>query len=416
MKQKIAPTSPKNRNRVNKEIEEVYRESLQQNFEHPQKKSFGIGNSIFFLIISIVGGIAGTVFFLSQNDRFVFFNFQSPENTIVIRNGSKAYTEQEQFMQSFVDQVAPSFLRLYDQEIPETATIIQDTLLTQEHFVGYGFLYTSDGLSFTSSEVLQKGKTYTALDADGESQSVTVSFRDEKSSLAFFTFPGQGLQVIDIADATTPIPLENVFIIQKPETQTQYSVDEQTISKHVRDQLLYPDLFILPSETFFSEVYVDAHVEYPKGTPIFRGDGTLLGFFNGNSNKPSIVYLPERRSLLNQYLVDKKIVYPSLSVHGIDLSLIPYVPESFRQGRTNGFLLVDSSDGLVLAVTEGSPAAVAGLLAGDIITQVNGQNISETESIGQALLTVDGQTEIPIKYFRGGKELTVSIANETQIQ
>jgi|GEM_PF-5126686 len=414
MKQKIAPTSPKNRQKADKDIEKVYRETLQQNFDRPQKKSFGLGNAIFFLVVSLVGGVIGAVFFLSQNERFGFFSYSTPVNSVLIRNGSKAYTEQEEFMESIVKKVAPSVLRLYDQEIPEKSSTIQDALLTQEHFVGYGFLLTSDGLSFTSSEVLREGTTYTALDNENVAQSVKVTYRDPTSGISFFSFPGSEYQVIDIADADNTFPLENVLVMQKPDTQKQYSISEETVSNHVRDQLLYPDLYIMSSEKFFSEVQLDSHLEFPKGTPVLRGDGTLLGFFNGTKDQPSVVYLPERRPVINQYLVDKKIDYPKLSVNGIDLSLVSYVPQALRQNLTRGFLLASSLDGMVPAVTPDSPADVAGLQEGDVITQVNNQTISDTESIGQALLTVGGQEQIPVTFIRDGKEQTVSVGNTKQ--
>jgi len=415
MKQKIAPTSPKSRRDAEK-IEDVYRATLQQDFEHPQKKGFGISNIILFLVVSIVAGIVGTVVFLSQNDRFGLFTLSNLADTVLIRGGSRAYTEQEQFTGTLIQNIAPSILRLYDQQIPENPETIQDALLTEEHFVGYGFILTSDGVSFTSSAVLQEGKTYTALNSENTYTSVVATYRDEQSGLAFFSFPGAGFSVVDITDNQAAFPLEAILVMHKSETQKEYSVSEMVISQHVRDQFLYPDLFIMPSEQYFTDVHLDEHVGFPKGSPIVRGDGTLLGFFNGDANQPSIVYLPERKAVIDEYLTNKKITYAALHVHGIDLSLAKYLPTSLRQDRTTGFLLTDSSDGLVSAVDEGSAADSAGLQAGDIIIQVNGQNITSEESIGQALLTVDGLDQILVKFVRNGEEQTVSVTNQTEEQ
>ena len=413
MKQKIAPTSPKNRRDAEK-IEDVYRATLQQDFEHPQKRGFGISNVILFLVVSIVAGIVGTVVFLSQNDRFGLFTLSNLADTVLIRGGSRAYTEQEQATGTLIQNIAPSILRLYDQQIPETPGTIQETLLTEEHFVGYGFILTSDGLSFTSSAVLQEGKTYTALNAENTYMSVAVTYRDEQSGLAFFSFPGAGFSVVDITDNQAAFPLEAILVMHKSETQKEYSVSEMVISQHVRDQFLYPDLFIMSSEQYFTDVHLDEHVGFAKGSPIVRGDGTLLGFFNGDANQPSVVYLPERKTVIDEYLTNKKITYTALHVHGIDLSFAKYLPASLRQDKTAGFLLTASSDGVVPAVDDGSAAATSGLQEGDIITEVNGQSITDAQSIGQALLTVHNQNEILVKFFRKGKEQTVSVTNQTE--
>jgi putative serine protease PepD len=63
----------------------------------------------------------------------------------------------------------------------------------------------------------------------------------------------------------------------------------------------------------------------------------------------------------------------------------------------------------VQSVTPGGPAATAGIVAGDVITQVNGQPATNTEQITIAELTARPGQTIKITYERGGTTKTTDL-------
>ena len=68
----------------------------------------------------------------------------------------------------------------------------------------------------------------------------------------------------------------------------------------------------------------------------------------------------------------------------------------------------------VLSVTPGGPAANAGIAAGDVITQVNGQPATNSEQITVAELTAKPGQAIAITYERNGASTTVNVTPTAQ--
>lgn len=62
---------------------------------------------------------------------------------------------------------------------------------------------------------------------------------------------------------------------------------------------------------------------------------------------------------------------------------------------------------LVRSVTDGSPAAKAGLKAGDVITAVNGSTVEEPSDVSRALDRLEGQAEFTLDVMRDKKPQTL---------
>jgi Zn-dependent M28 family amino/carboxypeptidase len=70
----------------------------------------------------------------------------------------------------------------------------------------------------------------------------------------------------------------------------------------------------------------------------------------------------------------------------------------------------DSSDGLKLdGVREGSPAAAAGLVAGDVIVRLAGRDVRNVYDYTQALSEMKAGQEYEVEVMRGGQRLTLKI-------
>ena len=99
------------------------------------------------------------------------------------------------------------------------------------------------------------------------------------------------------------------------------------------------------------------------------------------------------------------------------------VAKSQSQGRTGGFRVylgtipnyADSNDGLSLdGVREDSPAAKAGLKAGDRIVKIAGRDVKNVYDYTQALGELKGGQEYEIQVMRGTERLTLRITPETR--
>ncbi len=64
---------------------------------------------------------------------------------------------------------------------------------------------------------------------------------------------------------------------------------------------------------------------------------------------------------------------------------------------------------LVVSVTPGGAAAQAGIQAGDVIVQVNGQDINDQSSLSDILATKNPGDKITMKVYRGNQQMTFNV-------
>ncbi|HJZ80238.1 MAG TPA: PDZ domain-containing protein, partial [Pyrinomonadaceae bacterium] len=150
----------------------------------------------------------------------------------------------------------------------------------------------------------------------------------------------------------------------------------------------------------------------------------VLFFFTGSHNdyhKPSdtaekINYEGEARivSFVERIIrdVDKNDKRPTYTL-----------AKSESQGRTTGFRVylgtipnyADSNDGLLLdGVRDASPAAKAGLKAGDKIVKIAGRDVKNVYDYTYALGEMKGGQEYEIEVVRGTERLKLKITPETR--
>jgi S1-C subfamily serine protease len=69
---------------------------------------------------------------------------------------------------------------------------------------------------------------------------------------------------------------------------------------------------------------------------------------------------------------------------------------------------------LIIGVTSGSPAAVAGLLVGDLLTDFDGQPIESPEDLLDALIGDRVGRQVELRVIRGGapRQLSVTVGEK----
>src|SRR5262249_31522454 len=91
----------------------------------------------------------------------------------------------------------------------------------------------------------------------------------------------------------------------------------------------------------------------------------------------------------------------------LGVSIQPVTPDLAKS-----FGLQNTHGALVASVSEGSPAAKAGLKAGDVITEYNGREVGRTADLPRAVAETPVGRDVPISVLRDGKtvKLTAKIA------
>ena len=149
--------------------------------------------------------------------------------------------------------------------------------------------------------------------------------------------------------------------------------------------------------------YVESDRQIPRGFaggPLIDADGAVIGM--------------NTRTLLR----GADLAIPTVTLRRVDAELAAYggvrrgylgvgaVPASLSPALTQ--LAGRDRGALVAGVEEGSPAAAAGVIAGDIIVAVAGDPASGPEDLRRALGDRPGQT-VELTVLRGGARLVVSV-------
>lgn len=248
-------------------------------------------------------------------------------------------------------------------------------------FLGNGFLVTSDGLIFTTDNVLQSITTVTVVLNDGRSFAGTVRAKDPKSNLVAVTVEAQNLPVAQFDPAAGLDAGQRVLYLGQSNTELTHNFLTGFVDKTVGNDasLQNQDYTEQLNQTFTTDVSAPADFF---GGPIFDLNGHVVGISVADGQ---VITSENIQTALTAYLASGKIIRPSLGLKYFVLSK----ELADLKGLPQAGILVGSADKL-------SPAAAAGLQANDLITAMDGQDLGSndfeqllnTHTIGDMILTV----------------------------
>lgn len=153
------------------------------------------------------------------------------------------------------------------------------------------------------------------------------------------------------------------------------------------EQFIRPDLTLYPG---FS------------GGPLINAQGEILGLNTAGLHRSGITVPAATVARVAAELLEKgRIERPYL---GLAMQAVP-LPESLR-ARLN----LKSSDGLLVAHVEpASPAEKAGVLLGDVLIEIEGQPIADTDAVQDVLRSQKPGNSITVKSVRGGTMVSISL-------
>jgi len=153
------------------------------------------------------------------------------------------------------------------------------------------------------------------------------------------------------------------------------------------------DQFIRPDLTLYSGF---------SGGPLVSAEGEILGLNTAGLHRSGLTIPASTVARVVTELLEKgKIERPYLGLAMQPVSL----PESLRE-RLN---LIASEGLLIVHVESGSPAEKAGVLLGDVLIELEGKTLAETDVVQEALRSRKIGDQISLKLVRGGSPVTSSL-------
>ncbi|MDR3125733.1 MAG: trypsin-like peptidase domain-containing protein [Candidatus Nomurabacteria bacterium] len=357
------------------------------------------------LIMGVVGGVGG----------FLIGQILSPpliatETSIIEAEGDVIADAAEKIGASVVSIVTEQtaemggFMSLFGNSQPYT---------TQA--AGTGVIVSPDGYLITNKHVIPTTVTkVTVILRDGtEFSDVTVVDRDPTNDIAFLKINGVAdLPAAEIGQSGSLKIGTKVFTVGNALGQFQNTVTAGIVSGLNRT-ITASDGSSLSGETLSDLIQTDAAINSGNsGGPLATYDGRVIGIntavADGADNIgfaiPSDNFISSIRSIINSGKIEKPYlgVYYTMITKAIAKEKNLLVENGAYIGAGNQKPTVD-----------GSPAAKADLKSGDIITKIDGEDLTEANSLSSVIARHNVGDKVNLIVLRDGREISLDVTLET---
>lgn len=406
MKVQPTPTSPKVRSTENVDaLEQLYKDEGLQQLHQPamRKKSVSLLTVILSVILGFASGMLGALVisvFLTGDSVWmnrllgtnIVQNIPAPQTRLPVKTVA---TKQ-------MNDASKSLLALYAAK--SGASLLQTTYFAEDQ-IGSALLLTDDGWAVTVRSVLHDDGQYVGITTDRKVLLVKTVIRDSASDLVFFRIDGTHYTPAQLDGNGEIAQLDLYYALAGNGEQQLARVEPVTFTElHAR---LGAGIELSDTVTSGYRASTVLAKSFLGGTIIDR-HGASIGMIESFDAAETVV-LPVAaiRQVLNGVLREQVIRRPSLGVRYIDLARGAGIPETDRNRRNAGAYLYGTTGDP--AVQPRSSASAAGLRSGDIIIKINGQLLTETLGLSDALQTYSARQNVEITFIRDGTEKTVTI-------
>lgn len=293
-----------------------------------------------------------------------------------------------------------SIFNLPDQNAPQTQSVN----------IGSGFIVSSDGFIVTSKHVVSDtGVTYQIITSNDKKFSVQKISRDPLNDIAFLKVnplenPGESLKPVTLGDSSKLQVGQFVIAIGTALGEFRNTVTTGVISGLGRG-ITAGDQFQGLVERLDNVIQTDAAINPGNsGGPLVNSLGEVIGVDTAVSqNGQNIGFaLPINvvKDSLNNFNEHGQFERPFLGVAfkiiGRDVALLNNVPQG----------------AYVQSVVQGSAADKAGVKAGDIVIEIDGQKVAEGTDFAKIISGKKVGDSVSMTVWRDGKKLNLTATLE----
>ena len=275
--------------------------------------------------------------------------------------------------------------------------------------LGSGVIIDGRGYIVTNNHVVNGAQTIEVVLYDGTRLPAQIVGTDPADDLAVIkvTPPKNGLTTVKIGDSTKLSVGQDVLAIGNPLgiTQTVTSGIISALSRNVSEGQ--------GGATLPDAIQTDAPINPGNsGGALVDMQGNLVGIptltaidpqFNTPANGVGFAIPSNRVSFIAQQIIaNGRVTHTGRAVLGVQVASV----DANLAAQDN--LSVDHG-ALIISLTQGYPAASAGLKPGDVIVQIDNTPVNDTASLGGALVNKNPGDTVAVHIYRGNQQLTINV-------
>ena len=393
------------------------------NIKKRERKPFKGWFLIGAFLLGVLGGASTSyIFYLKIKQEVADAGVPIIHSEKIIEKEYIPQTTQEQKIIDIVKENSPSVVSVvaykdvpvYEQTFQQDFFFIipkleQKGTERQQVGAGTGFIVSSDGLILTNKHVVSdKDAEYVVIMTDNKEYNAKVLARDPVQDLAIMKIEG--------GNSFKPLKLGSVDDIQIGQTviaignalgRFQNTVSVGVISGLGRTIVATgPDF---ATERLEDIIQTDTAINRGNsGGPLINLKGEVVGINTAVSTEGEnigfAISIDKAKRSIEQVKTLGRISYPYMGVRYIILN--KEISKARDIEVDYGALIVGDDEP---AVVDGSPAQKAGIKEGDVILEINGEKITEDNSLAKIISKYNPFESLNLKILRDGQEIYLNI-------
>jgi Do/DeqQ family serine protease len=350
---------------------------------------------------------------------------QSAAPAATSRTGAIVASGGINFIADAVDRVGPAVVRIDSSrkvKVAQRPSVLDDPILRQflgelggaatppqereERGTGSGFIISSDGLLVTNAHVVDQADTVTVTLRDGREYKGKVLGTDPLTDLAVIRIQATNLPTAPLGNSDQLRPGEWAIAIGNP-LGLDNTVTAGIISATGRTSA---DVGVPDKRVGF--IQTDAAINPGNsGGPLLNQRGEVIGVNTAIRRQAQglgfAIPINTAQRIAQELTAKGKVSHPYL---GIQMrTLTAALQKQLNEDPKRPIEVKVDRGVIVFAVAPKSPATLAGMQRGDVITKLNGEAVASAEAVQSAVdKTTVGKT-VQVEVNRNGQVLTLAV-------
>lgn len=268
--------------------------------------------------------------------------------------------------------------------------------------LGTGFAVSEDGYIVTNYHVSgEKNSTCYVTLEDGRNFTAKVVWADEDLDLSIIKINVKNLRYLELGDSEKINIAQEVYAVGNP-IGFEF---QRTVTKGIISGLNRTIKLEEKDKTYYMEdlIQTDATINPGNsGGPLIDKEGNVIGI---NSVKITsaegigfAVPINIIKPIINKLKVDGDFNAATLGIFAYDKNIIPYTNKELGKNQ-------NLEKGIYIEkVIKNSPAEIAGVKEGDVLTEIDGKQINKMSELREYIYEKYPNDNVEIKFIRKNKE------------